>query len=66
MRTAAIALRDLLARIAAWFGIEGAFLVLGGVFLSVWAYYAVDNYAPWAIIGGLFVLAWLALTTRRV
>lgn len=65
MKIVAVAMRDLLTRIATGVGIEGAFLLAGGTFLAVWSYYAVDPYAPWAVVGALCVLAWLALTTRR-
>lgn len=64
MKVVALALRDLAARIGGWFGVEGAFLVAGAVLLSVWAYH-LDPNAPWAIVGGLCIAAWLALIVRR-
>ena len=65
MRLAALALRDLIARIGGWFGIEGAFLVVGAICLAIWSYFALAPYAPWAVVGALCVVAWLALTLRR-
>lgn len=65
MKLAALAIRDLVARIGGWFGIEGGFLVVGAVALSVWAFHVIDPYAPWAVVGILAVIAWLALTLRR-
>lgn len=65
MKTAAVAIRQLLGRVGAWFGVEGAWLVVGAVFLSIWAYQTVSPSAPWAVLGGLCVIAWWALTTRR-
>jgi len=65
VKLAAVALRDLARRIAAWFGTEGAFLLIGAALISVWAYYVIDPYAPYLVIGVLCVVAWLALTLRR-
>jgi len=65
VKIAAQAIRDLLLRIAGWFGVEGAFLLLGASCLSVWAYLVINPAAPWAVVGILAVVAWLALTLRR-
>jgi len=65
MRDVAVALRQLLDRIAGWFGVEGAWLIAGAVFLSIGSYLAIHPAAPWFVIGGLCVAAWLALTMRR-
>lgn len=65
MKRAAVAIGDMLRRIGSAFGIEGAWLAAGTVLLSVGAYLAVSPIAPWFVVGGLCVVAWLALTTRR-
>jgi len=65
MRDAAVAIGQLIRRIAGWFGIEGAWLIAGAVFLSVWSYLRIDHTAPWAVLGVLSTVAWFALTLRR-
>lgn len=65
MKTVALAFRDLVYRIAGWFGVEGAWLLVGAACLSVWSYFAIDHAAPWGVVGSLCVIAWLALTLRR-
>ena len=65
MKDVAVAIASLLRRIADWFGVEGAWLIAGAVFLSIYAYQTIGHSAPWAVLGGLCVLAWLALTLRR-
>jgi len=62
---AAVAIALLIRRVAGWFGMEGAWLIAGAVFLSIGAYLAIHPAAPWFVIGGLCVAAWLALTLRR-
>ena len=65
MKTVALALRDLIGRVGGWFGVEGAWLIVGAICLSVWSALAIGPAAPWAVVGGLCVAAWLALTMRR-
>ncbi len=65
MRDAAVAIASLLRRIAEWFGVEGAWLIAGAIFLSIGSALAIHPAAPWFVIGGLCVAAWLALTLRR-
>ncbi len=64
MKRTAIAIRTLIASIAAAFGVEGAWLVAAAVFLSVGAALLFDPRAPWFVLGFLSLVAFLSLTRR--
>lgn len=61
MKRATIALRSLLARIAAGVGLEGTFLLIATVTGAVGASY-LSPAGPWLVVAGVSLLVGLALT----
>lgn len=60
MKRAALALRELLARIASAVGIEGTFLAIGTALLAV-ASTTLSPVGPLVVVGSMCILAGLAL-----
>lgn len=64
MKRAAAALNSSIAAIAAGFGLEGAFLLLGTVCLAIGGSF-IGPAVPWFVIGGMAVFAGIALALPR-
>lgn len=63
MRRSALAIRASIAGVAAAFGVEGAWLGIATVTLCIGAY-MIDERAPWFVLGGISLIAFLSLTRR--
>jgi hypothetical protein len=61
VKTAAASLADLLARTV---GLDGAFLLIATISLSVGSWF-IATVLPWFVIGLIALLVWLALTLPR-
>lgn len=64
MKRAAIALRDLVGKLASAIGLEGSFLGAGTALLAVGSTY-VNPAGPWFVVGGACLLAGIALALPR-